>query len=163
MSVCISYLLSCPLPMRIFKCWSQKGLVVDCVYILILIYKGEGAHLYILLFSYQFLYLINYLYYINRMGAVLLNYLRLDFFNLHWTAGLSHALRPTALHITALASTALCCTSLHYSTLHCTAHHCTELYWTALNCCTALQCTAYTALHCREKWGRRVDQWEAGI
>ena len=87
---------------------------------------------------------------IYLIGAALLHSLRLDFFNLHWPAGLSHALRPTALHFTALPYTALYCMSLHCTALHCAALHCTSHHWTVLiHCCNILHCTALhcTALH----------------
>ena len=78
---------------------------------------------------------------------------RVYFFKLHWTSGLSHALRSTALHFTAFHCTAFYCTELHVSGLHWTLLHCTllpctllhftALHWTALlHCCTTLHCTA---------------------
>ena len=110
------------------------------------------------------------LHYIALHCAVILRSSRIDFFNLHWTAGLFHALRQTALHcpalhctslhLTALPSTALycmslrctalCCTSLHITALKCTSSllHYIALHRTALHC-TALHCNAlhFTALH----------------
>ena len=87
-------------------------------------------------------------------GAVLLHPTRLDSFHLHWPAGLSHALQPSALHFTAglshalqpsaLQFDALLSTALQYTALQCTALHCNALHCTALHC-TALNCAA---LHC---------------
>ena len=171
MSVCMSVCMS-PSHAIFFKCWCQNGSDVECCYSLILINSWEKHHHYLLLFSYDIPYLIIYMTYFNKSGLVLLHSPRLDFFNLHWTAGLSQALQPTAglsqanctalhctsLHFTALPSTSLYCTSMHCTALHFTAHHCTSLHCftdALLHCCTTLQCTALhctalncTALHC---------------
>ena len=156
MCVCLS-----PSHAIFFKCWCQNGSNVEFCYSLILINSWEKHHHYLLLFSYNMLYLIIYLNYFNKNGLVLLHSPRLDFFNLHWTAWLSQALQPTALHFTdftALPSTSLYCMSMHCTALHFTAHHCTSLHCftdALLHCCTTLQCTALhctalncTALHC---------------
>ena len=104
------------------------------------------------------MWIIKYLNQITKSGALLLHSARLVFFNLHWAAGLSHALWPTALHFTALPSTAMYCTSLNCPVLHRTAlqrtallHGCTVVHFTAMHC-TALHCTALqlAALHCTE-------------
>ena len=158
MSVCLSVCLSvCVSPSHaiFFKCWCQNGSDVECCYSLILINSCDKHHHFLLLFSYDILYLIINLNYFNRSGLVLLHSPTLDFFNLHWTAGLSQALQPTALHFTALHCTALYFTVLHVNALHCAALHCPSLHFTALlHWCTAsllhyiaVQCTA---LHCTE-------------
>ena len=87
-------------------------------------------------------------------GAVL-HCFRLHCLDLHWNAGFSHTLQPTALFYTAFCAldcTALTCNELQGSgtDLHCILINCTDMRCINMNC-TALHCTALCQkrrIHC---------------
>ena len=70
-------------------------------------------------------------------SAVLLHWTRLRCLDLHWAAGFSHILHPSALfallrpamNCRVQSYTAPYCTSLHCILINCTALHCTALHW----------------------------------
>ena len=149
-SVCLFICLS-PSNAIFLKCWSQKGSVVECCYLIILIISWERNQHYLLIFSYHNLYINTYLYYVTTSGAVLLQSPRILQPSLNCRAQSCTVTNCTVLHCTSLQCpllhcTVCPCTALHCTVLHFTAHNCTELHhFTAALHCIALHCTA---LHC---------------
>ena len=70
MSVCVFVCVS-PSHAIFLKCWCQNGSDVECCYSLILINSCDKHHHYLLLFSYDILYLIIYLNYFNKYSLKL--------------------------------------------------------------------------------------------